>query len=137
MGSSWGRIACSACCVGVRSWRATRTPKWQSSRCPGKSPLLAAMVADSRQHKLWLFTSGGRVGMVCVSCGAHTTASKLDYLGFTCRKSTWSRPLREALSRFGRGIHPHPPHGARIECAQALPAYLDEDREEGVVEVAT
>ena len=90
---------------------------------------------DKRGHMLSIFTVAGRAGMICLTCGAHTTASKLGYLSDDCsevrrRKSALSGKLREARSRFLRGLHPHPRHAGRVEASWRLLDVQEEAEDE-------
>ena len=109
----------------VRSWKATREKRWLQMRCPGKSETLSTLAEDSRKHDLALFTCQGVPGLVCTTCGAHSSF-KLCYLARTCPRRPMSRTLAEARARFAKGQHPHHRRPRLLDNWCRLPEYVEE-----------
>ena len=111
-----GQRVCERCLYRAKSDKGERLAMWRE--CPGAAPRIGGILRSNgylfRPHVLVLFTAGGKPGLLCTNCGCHASTMQ-NKLGLSCLL----RPARkgaECLSRYRRGLHPHPRQGQqRIE----------------------
>ena len=75
---------------------------------PAIQEALAKAPLHHKSHDLMLFSVAGLLGLLCMSCGAVTTA-RVKHLSLSCLGYKTARG-QDAIRRFARGQHPDPKH---------------------------
>ena len=105
---------CIRCLYRAKSFKSEKQAMWRA--CPGAAlrirDILLGNGALFKPHKLVLFSCRGFPGLLCTSCGCHSSIIE-QHLGFSCLGKPRKKGM-QCLARFLKGLHPQAREGGKV-----------------------